>query len=115
MEHGDYKVIDESDIRKVRCNGDDILYIMQHRNLTVEDFENIELGETISDIRGKIGRPDSWLWDKETGMRNPIYAFEDGRVVVCYLSETGGDFRYLEKIVIYNGDDIDQVLKELNK
>lgn len=108
------KAIDESEVREVHYDGDDIRYITRHRNLTVEDFEDIELGVTLSDIEGKIGKADIWIWDKEIGVYNPLYVLEDERVVVCCLSGAEED-GYLKKIVVYNGDDIDHVVKELDE
>lgn len=104
------KEVDEGDIREVRCNGSDIKYVTRHRNLTVEDFKSIELGLTRSDILEQLGGYDIVVWDVEAGRSQPAYVLKDEKVAVCYMSETDG-IDYLEKIVIYNGDDIDYAIE----
>ena len=83
-------------------------YIPQNRSLTVEDFQNIELGESIEEIEEKIGEPDGWIG---CGILHPVYVLDDGRAVACYFSHlyTCED---LEELIVYKGNNVDYVLKE---
>ena len=102
------KAVDESDIRKVYFNGGTLEYVARHRNLTVEDFENIELGTPRSEIVEKIGERDASGWrNLETDKYNQVYVLEDDKVAKCYFSADNK----IEKIVIYDGDDIDLVIE----
>ncbi|MCM1047534.1 MAG: hypothetical protein NC433_03825 [Clostridiales bacterium] len=106
------KAVDESDLRKVHYNGNDIEYVTRHRNLTAVDFENLELGTPLSEMVEKIGEQDALSRDSETGNRTMLFVLEDDKVAECYLLYDD-ETVYLEKIVIYDGDDVDLVIEDV--
>ncbi|MCM1263950.1 MAG: hypothetical protein NC313_14660 [Butyrivibrio sp.] len=59
----------------------------------------------------KIGEQDALSRDSETGNRTMLFVLEDDKVAECYLLY-GDEAVSLEKIVIYDGDDIDLVIEE---
>ena len=93
---------------EINVKGLRMKYIPQNRSLTVENFQNIELGESIDEIEEKIGEPDGWIG---SGILQPVYVLDDGRAVVCHFShlQTCKD---LKELIVYKGNDVDCVLKE---
>ena len=95
-----------ADTIEINVKGFKMQYIPQNRSLTVEDFQNIELGESIEEIEEKIGEPDGWIG---YGILQPVYVLDDGRVVVCYFSQL--NYKDLEELIVCKGNNVDYVLK----
>ena len=93
---------------EINVEGFKMKYIPQNRSLTVEDFQNIELGESIDEIEKKIGEPDGWIG---CGILHPVYVLEDGRAVACYFSQPNA-CKDLKELTVYKGNNVDCVLKE---
>ncbi len=96
-----------ADAIEINVEGFEIKYIPQNRSLTVEDFQNIELGESIDEIEEKIGEPDVWLG---SGILHPVYILDDGRAVVCHFSQLY-TCKDLKELIVYKGNNVDYVLK----
>ena len=92
---------------EINVEGFKMKYIPQNRSLTVEDFQNIELGESIEEIEEKIGEPDGWIG---CGVLHPVYVLEDGRAVECHFSYIQ-ICKDLKELIVYKGNDVDCVLK----
>lgn len=92
---------------EINVEGFKMKYIPQNRSLTVEDFQNIELGESIEEIEEKIGEPDGWIG---CGVLHPVYVLEDGRAVACHFSRTN-TCKDLKDLIVYKGNNVDCVLK----
>ena len=97
----------ENNAIEINVDGLKMKYIPQNRSLTVEDFQNIELGESIDEIREKIGEPDGWIG---SGILRPVYVLDDGRAVVCHFSQLH-TCKDLEELIVCKGNDVDCVLK----
>ena len=97
-----------ADAIEINVKGFKMQYIPQNRSLTVEDFQNIELGESIEEIEEKIGEPDGWIG---CGILHPVYVLDDGRTVACYFSYSQ-ICKDLKELIVYKGNDVDCVLKE---
>lgn len=93
---------------EICVNGFNMKYVPQDRNLTIDDFQNIELGESIDEIREKIGEPDGWVG---SGILQPVYILEDRRAVLCHFSLLYS-CEDLKELIVYNGSNIDCILKE---
>lgn len=78
------------------------------RKLTIEDFQNLELGDSMSDITEKIGEPDAWAG---YGILRPVFILEDRRTVEFVFTYPYA-LEELKEIVIYDGFDVDCVLKD---
>lgn len=97
-----------TNIMEICVNGFNMKYVSQDRNLTIVDFQNIELGESIDEIREKIGEPDGWIG---CGILQPVYILEDRRTVLCHFSLLYS-CEDLKELIVYNGSNIDCILKE---
>ena len=62
----------------IKVAGWDMEYVISDRKLLKEDFENIELGSSLSEVEKKLGEPDGWVG---SGILWPVYVLEDGSAV----------------------------------
>ena len=92
----------------IRVEGFDVEYTESDRKLTVENFESIELGNSLEEIENKLGEPDTWIG---SGILRPVYFLQDMRVVVFH-------FKYpavcedLEQVVMISENGESQAIKE---
>lgn len=63
----------------IRIGGWDMEYVISDRELTVEDFENIQLGSSLDNIESVLGEPDGWVG---FGTLLPTYILQDNSAVV---------------------------------
>ncbi len=105
------KVKKETDMIEICVEGFTMTYTPQSRQLTVDDFKDIELGDSMQDIEEQLGEADGWIG---AGILRPVYVLEDGRTVVCYFTypQVCQD---LMELTVYNGHDIDYVLKRYDE
>ncbi len=88
----------------IKVDGLNVEYIATDRKLTIEDFQNIELGSEPSEIYAKLGSPDTGVG---SGIIRPVYFLENEKAVVLKYGEEG-----LVKITIYDKKGNSQILKE---
>ncbi len=91
----------------VKVAGWDMEYTISDRKLVKEDFENIELGSSLSEIEEKFGEPDGWAG---SGILWPVYVLEDGSAVELVFKEITL-CEDLESVYLYK-DGEEFVLKE---
>lgn len=72
----------------IRVAGWDMEYTPSDRELTVEDFENIELGSSLDEIEKKLGKPDGWVGG---GILSPVYILEDNSAVELVFGNDAAD------------------------
>lgn len=85
----------------IRVDGWDMEYTNSDRNLTVENFESIEVGSSLEEIENKLGKPDGWIG---SGILSPVYVLEDNSAVELVFKNdvTNED---LGAIYLYKGED----------
>lgn len=62
----------------VWVGGWDCEYTIFDRTLTLEDFESIQLGSSLDEIEGILGKPNGWTG---SGILSPFYVLQDGSAV----------------------------------
>lgn len=97
----------KSDKMVIRVDGWDMEYTISDRKLTVEDFESIELGSSLSEIESKLGEPDGWVG---SGMLSPVYVLEDNSAVEMIFAKKATD-EDLSAIYLYK-EQKESVLKK---
>jgi hypothetical protein len=94
--------------RIISVEGFEIEYNLTSREITMEDIDDIKLGDSMLEITNKLGEPDAWIG---SGMLRPVYFLKDNKVVVFH-------FKYpavcedLRQIVLINENEESQIIKE---
>ena len=67
----------------IKVNGFEVEYIFGESSLTLQDFEQLELGMSVPEIEGILGEADAWI-----GCGNiwPVYILHDGTAVECFFN-----------------------------
>lgn len=92
----------------IKVDGFEVVYNVTNRELTIEDFREIELGSSLNEIVEKVGEPDTWIG---CGMLWPVYFLEGNKAVALH-------FVYPEAcenlwiIELYDENGESQVIKE---
>lgn len=97
----------KSDKMVIRVDGWDMEYTISDRKLTVEDFENIELGSSLNEIESKLGEPDGWVG---SGILSPVYVLKDNSAVELIFAKDATD-EDLSAIYLYK-EQKESVLKK---
>lgn len=58
------------------------------RKLSIEDFEQIELGSSYNEIKEILGEADGWIGG---GILRPVYVLEDGTAILCTFWDSDRD------------------------
>ena len=93
----------------IRVGGWDVEYTISDRELTVQDFENIEIGSSLQEIADELGDPDGWTG---SGILRPFYVLKDGSAVEL-IFEVPGVCENLRRMLLCQGQ-TETVLKESN-
>jgi hypothetical protein len=94
--------------RIISVEGFEIEYNLTSREITMEDIDDIKLGDSMLEITNKLGEPDAWIG---SGMLRPVYFLKDNKVVVFH-------FKYpavcdeLRQIALINENGESQIIKE---
>lgn len=101
----------ELEPNQVRVDGM-ILDCPPEERFTIVDFDDVELGDTYSDMVEKVGKGNYDVGYSNSGnWIDPIYILEDGKAVIAYFMD-GYD---LYKLVVFDGDNQDYVLKSVDE
>lgn len=66
----------------IKVDGFDVAYHVTNREITIEDFREIELGSSLNEIVEKVGEPDTWIG---CGMLWPVYFLEGNKAVALHF------------------------------
>lgn len=66
----------------IKVDGFDVVYNVTNRDITIEDFREIELGSSLNEIVEKVGEPDTWIG---CGMLWPVYFLEGNKAVALHF------------------------------
>lgn len=92
----------------IKVDGFEVAYHVTDKDITLENFKEIELGSSLDEITEKIGEPDVWIG---SGVLWPVYFLEGNKAVDLH-------FKYplvyedLWLIELYDEDGESRVIKE---
>lgn len=66
----------------IKVDGFEVVYDVTNREITIEDFREIELGSSLKEIVEKVGEPDTWIG---CGMLWPVYFLEGSKSVALHF------------------------------
>ena len=66
----------------IKVDGFEVVYNVTNRDITIEDFREIELGSSLNEIVEKVGEPDTWIG---CGMLWPVYFLEGNKAVALHF------------------------------
>lgn len=92
----------------IKVEGFEVEYSVTDKEITIEDFNEIELGSSIYEIRDKLGEPDAWIG---SGMLRPVYFLENNKVVVLHFLYPAA-CENLRQVVLVNENGESQIIKE---
>lgn len=94
--------------RIIRVEGFEVEYCVTDKEITIEDFSEMELGSSIYEISDKLGEPDAWIG---SGMLRPVYFLENNKVVVLHFLYPAA-CENLRQVVLVNENGESQIIKE---
>jgi hypothetical protein len=94
--------------RIISVEGFEIEYNLTSREITMEDIDDIKLGDSMLEITNKLGEPDACIG---SGMFSPVYFLKDNKVVV-FNFEYPAICDELRQIVLINENGESQIIKE---
>lgn len=97
----------EDGITVIGVAGWELEYTASDRTLTVEDFEDIELGSSLDEIQDMLGEPDGWVG---AGILSPVYVLADRSAVELVFADDATD-EDLEGIYHYK-EEAETVIKK---
>ena len=92
----------------IEVDGFEVEYSETDREITIEDFDGIELGSSIYEISNKLGEPDIWIG---SGMLRPVYFLKDNKIAVFYF-RLPAVCEDLKQIVLISDNGESQIIKE---
>lgn len=72
----------EEGIVTIKVDGFEVAYNVTNTELSIEDFQEIELGCSLDEVIEKVGEPDLWIG---CGMLWPIYFLEGKKAVSIHF------------------------------
>lgn len=88
----------------VKVDGFSVEYVETGKELTIEDFQNIELGSTWQEVYDAVGKEDTWVG---SGMIKPVWFLKNERAVMLSISTDG-----LIRMIVYDKEGNSQIIKE---
>lgn len=92
----------------IMVEGFEIEYNLTSREITMEDIDDIKLGDSMSEITDKLGEPDVWIG---SGILRPVYFLKDNKVVVFHFKYPA-TYEDLRQIVLISENGESQIIKE---
>ncbi len=93
----------------IKVDGFEVVYHVMNRDITIEDFREIELGSSLNEIAEKVGEPDTWIG---CGMLWPVYFLEGNKAVALHFKypDVCEDLWIIE---LYDENGESQIIKEI--
>lgn len=92
----------------IDIDGFEVEYSLNNKIVTIDIFDTIKLGSSISEISSKLGEPNTWIG---SGILQPVYFVENNSAIVLYF-EYPDVCKDLEQIILYKENGEIEVIKE---
>ena len=91
----------------INVDGFEVEYRSSNRDLSVEQFGDLDLGSSMKDIEANLGQADTWVGG---GITRPVYFLREDQIVVLYFTNPLA-CEDLKEIVVYNVNGEKNVIK----
>ena len=95
-----------SDKNVITVNRVDWKYEEDKISVSVDDLNNLQIGDDLDNIEDKIGQPDTWTG---SGILWPVYFLKDRQYVV--LTFDANSYKGLNKVILYDSSGRETVIK----